>query len=89
MTKEKIISIIDLYDSKLTCEPVQHEDAGGLRYTDRMQHLKWMFIRIREFVSNDQTGKAFRWLGFIQGVLFCLGLYTLKELRDHSRSDDA
>jgi hypothetical protein len=32
--------------------------------------------------------KIQRWLGFVQGVLWSSGLFTIDELRDHTKSDD-
>lgn len=28
--------------------------------------------------------KVFKWLGFIQGVLWIMGVYTVEELKDHN-----
>jgi hypothetical protein len=45
-------------------------------------------IRTKNIVSKRE--KAMRWLGFIQGVLWMSGTFTLDELKEHSRrcSDD-
>lgn len=32
-------------------------------------------------------GKAMRWLGYVQGVLSVAGIFTVNELRDHSRGE--
>jgi hypothetical protein len=48
--------------------------------------------RAREFRegSRSKREKAHRWLGFIQGVLWMSGVFTLDELKEHSHkcSDD-
>jgi hypothetical protein len=38
-----------------------------------------------DFVANDKIEKANRWLGFIQGVLWIEGIFTIAQLREHSR----
>lgn len=40
--------------------------------------------------SRSRREKAHRWLGFIQGVFWMSGVFTLDELKEHSRkcSDD-
>ena len=44
------------------------------------KHLIWMCDQILSF---DNFGKANRWLGFIQGVLFARKIFTIDELRKH------
>lgn len=54
------------------------------------EHLMWMCDKAEfEFIPQNQVDKAMRWLGFIQGVLCARGVFTLEELRAHSRSDGA
>lgn len=31
--------------------------------------------------------KSMRWIGFIQGILYCEDVYTVDELKNHSRPD--
>jgi hypothetical protein len=38
------------------------------------------------FLENpEKKQKTQRWLGFIQGILWCCGVYAINELRDHNR----
>ena len=39
-----------------------------------------------EAIERRNTEKAMRWLGFIQGMLFYTGHYTIDEMRAHSAS---
>jgi len=39
-------------------------------------HVKWMLSRIPEFRDGE---KQARWIGFVQGVLTCLGVVDLEE----------
>jgi hypothetical protein len=51
----------------------------------RLEHCHGMLEQMEKFIAQGSTGKADRWLGFIQGVLWSEGIYTLKEMRDHNR----
>ena len=35
--------------------------------------------------ADGSTDKAMRWLGFMQGVMWSAGYYTLAEIKAHSR----
>jgi hypothetical protein len=36
-------------------------------------------------VEQHSEGKAMRWLGFVQGILVERGLYTVEDVKSHSR----
>lgn len=36
---------------------------------------------------GTQTDKAHRWLGYVQGIFHALGLWSLDQLREHSRGE--
>lgn len=46
-----------------------------------------MLDKMAEFVNEGRTEKVFRWLGFVQGVLWTNRVYTLTELKDHNRPE--
>ncbi len=56
------------------------------RGSEAFDHVKWMLDRIDEFADQGRMGKAFRWLGFLQGVFWTLGTYTLDQMREHNRT---
>jgi hypothetical protein len=43
-----------------------------------------MLEEIPKFIKNGE--KAHRWLGFVQGVLWTQGIFTIDQLRDDNRS---
>jgi hypothetical protein len=45
-----------------------------------LDHIKWMLEELPEDLD-----KANRWLGFIQGVLWANGMYTIDDMREHNR----
>ncbi len=52
-------------------------------------HLRYMMDEIDRFVDEVRLDKAFRWLGFIQGVLFYKGYYSLHDLKLHNKPKDS
>lgn len=48
-------------------------------------HLLTMIPEMRLMIAEGRREKAMRWLGFMQGVLWVSGEYTLDELKDHNR----
>jgi len=92
MTKEHISAVLKYYDELLSSDGVaaicnNHATTHG----DRLAHARWMcqkaqeFCKKQEFCSQDELGKPNRWLGFIQGVLFCEDLMSIEEMRNHNR----
>jgi len=90
MTGEKVLEVIAFYRSEFEARrvgPEKHpydslpaDDAAALR------HCHQMLDRMEEFVREGHMDKAFRWLGFLQGVLWRCGVFTLDELRHHNMS---
>ncbi len=62
--------------------------AGIPASMDAFGHAKWMLDKIEEFVAEDKLDKANRWLGFVQGIFYALGLYTINQMRDHNRGTE-
>lgn len=71
-----ILHLLEYYEdelNKLSCGPY-------------LSHLKTMFEPMRKMVHKRQIQKLNRWIGFIQGVLFSNGLFTIDQMRSHNRS---
>lgn len=53
-------------------------------------HLAWMCEQcLKVFIPEgpeQDIGKANRWLGYVQGELRAEGVYSITDLREHSRS---
>ena len=88
MTPEKVKEVTAQYRKLLA--PVDGKnwaDASGQPEPEGAhEHAKWMLDRIDEFADQGRMGKAFRWLGFLQGVFWTLGTYTLNQMREHNRT---
>lgn len=90
MTGAKIKSVTALYrrHPDLADAPAQRavsHFASARGCSRSAPHLRYMLNQIDDFVDAGRIEKAFRWLGFVQGVLWSLGLYSIEELADHNR----
>jgi recombinational DNA repair protein (RecF pathway) len=86
MTDEKILEVVWRYKEKLRAIIPNKSvmDTRPSHYTS-LAHAAYMCDRITEFVAEGRRDKAFRWLGFLQGVLWVNGVFTLDELANHNR----
>lgn len=63
---------------------------------DALRHTHSMLGRMEGFLDNYESevgshkdwDKFNRWLGFMQGVFWLTGTYTLNEMRDHNRTGE-
>lgn len=80
MNNQKIIEVCNIYDDKLR--------SLSLRNNARLKHV-WedMIPLTLQFARDGRLEKAFRWLGFMQGVLWAEGIYSINELKNHNRPD--
>ena len=81
MTDEKVNEVMDLYGNRLTTYAESRPK--------NVDHLLSMIPTIRGFIAEGRREKAMRWLGFMQGVLWAEGIYTLHELMDHNRPNNS
>jgi hypothetical protein len=61
--------------------------AGGKTSPDplaALSHCHWMLDEIVVFLAEDRREKAMRWLGFLQGVLWEEGEYSIDDLMKHN-----
>src|SRR3989344_8056982 len=97
MTKEKVLEVIGVY--RLHCKslgilkkkinPNIHFDLKVYQENMGLDHLHAMLDEMEQFIKEGQMEKVFRWLGFIQGVLWAFGHFTLNELKDHNLPKEA
>lgn len=87
MTDKKINKVLDLYEARLkqiaTAGPDAVSDAG-INAND-MKHVRDMIPKMRKFLEQGRREKTFRWLGFMQGVFFSNGIYTVEAMANHNR----
>ena len=89
MTGDQIVAATDKYDRELEKEEIpiaEHpHDIVCMMRRAALAHLRTMFPKMVQFVSEDKIEKAMRWLGFVQGVLWVCGVYTLDQLKADNR----
>lgn len=92
MENSKILEVIGVYRRKFAesgTEKKAYPHARLLpllfRTKPALEHCTQMLDKMEEFVNAGRKEKAFRWLGFIQGVLWVLRIYSLEDLMNHSR----
>lgn len=86
MDASRIIFVADTYEQELSRfghqpKNMSADDLGSLEAT---AHALWMCGQVKEIATQDLE-KACRWLGFIQGVLWVRGFYTVDDMREHNR----
>lgn len=69
--------------------PVRADTAARwLPGANKRQHALWMIVQAREFVREGRLPKAFRWLGFVQGVMWVLDIVTIEQAKEANRPKD-
>lgn len=90
MTPEKTKQALDALDALIPTEP----NFRGVRPAHRMRpdvaaptdyqrraHLRWMCGAGKALVDEGRIEKAMRWLGFVQGALWGMGLVSIGEMK--------
>jgi hypothetical protein len=73
MTREIAVKMIEQY-----CK-VFVEEGGKTPFSTTLTEA---YLR---FPAEGSTSKAMRWLGFMQGAAFAFNVFSLKEIKEHSR----
>lgn len=89
MTPEKVIEVIEIYRQLFVERNIGKIDYPHNELLDvrmhGLEHCHGMFDKMIEFVHEGRMEKAFRWLGFVQGVLWAFRIFPLTELKNHNR----
>lgn len=87
MTAEQIVDVLKSIERLLKHDhhaPIRYESSHPPVPFDLLNHCYWMAGEAQTFLP-DHIGKANRWLGFIQGVLWAQNVCTIEELKDMNR----
>lgn len=94
MEAAKVVEVFQKYARELNekgCFGQRIEDNKILfkHYRRRviLNHLAWMCEKGIILAEEESLDKAFRWLGFVQGVLWALNIYPIHDLKNHNRPD--
>jgi hypothetical protein len=89
MTAEKVVEVIERYRELFVARGIAtvdypHDEVLADE-TLGLEHCHRMLDKMLQFIREGRMEKTFRWLGFIQGVLWSQGIYTLTDLQNHNR----
>lgn len=91
MRDEDVLRVIDKYADALGDKEPKRYPVREYRTDDdscyaNTQHVMYMISEMRKFAAEGgHTEKLMRWLGFVQGVLWEAGEWSLEELMEHNR----
>lgn len=94
MTPEKTISVLENYIHQINALGYKKSERLDPKVTDatrpeQLRHLRFMCEETIRFVEQSRMEKAFRWLGFIQGALWVLGIFAVEEMKNHNKPSHA
>lgn len=91
MTPERVLEVVAIYEKRfedIGVKPLKLGDGSGELdiHSRDVRHLAWMLGEIKGQIAANEIEKAMRWLGFVQGALWCYEWYTIDQMREHNRS---
>jgi hypothetical protein len=92
MTEAKILSAVEglvrLLGGIAEFERIVEEDTAQQPSLERrIFHLRYMCKQIPVFLAENRREKVMRWLGFIQGAMWALGMTSIAEMKELNRPD--
>lgn len=91
MTKEKVLHVLKIYIDQLEKDGCTAERSSA-SYSPKpdlnldtnicMNHLLWMCSEVAVLLNEDRVEKAMRWLGFMQGAFWALGVRTIEQMKE-------
>lgn len=91
MEAARITAITTRYKGILTArgnKPVRQneENPGRAEKQRKLDHVLWMVCHLLDSdeAKDYSDAKRNRWLGWIQGVLWAEGIYTVEEQKQHN-----
>lgn len=50
-----------------------------------IEHLLFMTEKVKDFIAEDRLDKSMRWLSFVQGCLWILGVLSIHDGQEQNR----
>lgn len=89
MTKEKLAEVLALYRKYLEGYRVAKRKVPSNEHpesnTEVFEHMHAMIDEMEGFLKEGRIEKFHRWLGFLQGNFWRMGIFTLEELKNQNR----
>jgi len=93
MTEGRIREVLNIYRTYFEANGIPKTEVPHGSFPtfndDCFAHLHAMLHQMECFLREGRLDKVFRWLGFIQGVLWIMGVYTVEELKEHNTDINA
>lgn len=91
MNDEKILEVIQIYRELFLSKKIEPIDYPHELMLDSpengLAHCHGMLSKMEQFLKEGRREKTFRWLGFIQGVLWITFNCSLEQLMNHNHPD--
>jgi hypothetical protein len=86
MTPLQLLNLTVAYRDSLTVDSVKaNPQTKAGEFGRQLQHCGWMLDQMVGLIRNNEIEKAHRWLGFVQGTLWVLRIYSIDELKGHMK----
>lgn len=92
MTREQQLAVLRAYDEKFKNWEPERADRNRclpVGMGRAIKHALWMaqeMIRRLESGEEDTSGQADRWLGFIQGILWTHGIFSIDDMAEANKA---
>ncbi len=96
MTNEQTLALLERYKKKikiigehLAVEPTRADydltvPSAASPERVALSHALFMCSEIERLIGLNEISKANRWLGFVQGIFWAMGVYTINDMRKHN-----
>jgi len=91
MKKNQFLEICQEYDDLLKNDgySIKLKEPFVEFVNEDMNHIRWMLNEIPKMINDPyKLEKSNRWIGFIQGVMWIKGYFTIEEMKGHTRSHE-
>lgn len=96
MNKDQVVAAVKKYSDHLSVAGVKSNRHLELEVKpfninasapELLEHARWMCDEIIMLIGkyDEHVEKIMRWLGFVQGVLWSTGTYTIDQMKDDNR----
>lgn len=94
MTLEQLKDLIEVYREGLSSiEPIAMDHTKKFpTQKEGLQHAAYMVSEMHDWFDagiliweESKIEKAMRWLGFLQGILWTHGIYSIEDMKKHNR----
>ena len=90
MNNNRILAVLEAYEKHFINKGAENIKADfdeiPTSHQETWNHLLSMIGEMKVFLKQNRREKLFRWLDFMQGVLWTTGEFTLNQFRRHNQA---